>query len=158
MGTTQNLNHGHPDAGSLPTGVNLLHDPSLNKGTAFTQAERDALSLQGLLPPHVHTIEEQVTRVMENFHRKSSRLEQYISILDLKSRNQTLFFKVVVDHLEEMMPIIYTPTVGEACQQFGHIFNAPAGIVRVGQRPGPHGGCAAQLAASGCTGHRGHRR
>jgi malate dehydrogenase (oxaloacetate-decarboxylating)(NADP+) len=112
----------------IPTGVDLLHEPSLNKGTAFTEAERDALHLRGLLPPHVHTIEEQVRRVMENFRQKSTPLEQYLSILGLQVRNETLFYRVVLDHLEEVMPIIYTPTVGEACQKYGHIFMRPRGL------------------------------
>jgi len=112
----------------LPTGMDLLHDPSLNKGTAFTEAERDALDLRGLLPPHVHTIDEQVMRVMENFRRKPTPLEQYSNILGVQVRNETLFYRVVLDHLEEVMPIIYTPTVGEACQKYGHIFMRPRGL------------------------------
>ncbi|MDH3639929.1 MAG: NAD-dependent malic enzyme [Gammaproteobacteria bacterium] len=108
--------------------MDLLHDPSLNKGTAFTEAERDALDLRGLLPPHVHTIDEQVMRVMENFRRKPTPLEQYSNILGVQVRNETLFYRVVLDHLEEVMPIIYTPTVGEACQKYGHIFMRPRGL------------------------------
>lgn len=112
----------------FPTGVDLLHDPSLNKGTAFTEEERDALKLRGLLPPHVHTIEEQVMRVMESFRHKPTPLEQYINILECQARNETLFYRIVIDHLEEVMPIIYTPTVGEACQKYGHIFMRPRGL------------------------------
>jgi malate dehydrogenase (oxaloacetate-decarboxylating)(NADP+) len=111
-----------------PTGLDLLHDPALNKGTAFTLAERDALGLRGLLPPHVHTMEEQVMRVMENFRIKPTPLEQYINIINLQSRNETLFYRMVIDHLEEIMPIIYTPTVGEACERYGHIFQRPRGV------------------------------
>ncbi len=114
--------------GTIPTGVELLHDPVLNKGTAFTDEERDALGLRGLLPPHVHTIKEQVMRVMENFRRKPTPLEQYINITALQARNETLFYRAVLDNLEEIMPIIYTPTVGEACQRYGHIFNRPRGL------------------------------
>jgi malate dehydrogenase (oxaloacetate-decarboxylating)(NADP+) len=112
----------------LPTGVELLHDPVLNKGTAFTEEERDALGLRGLLPPHVHSQDEQVLRVMENFWRKPTDLERYIFMIALQDRNETLFYRVVMDHLEEMMPMIYTPTVGQACQQYGHIFRRPRGI------------------------------
>lgn len=112
----------------IPTGVDLLHEPSLNKGTAFSEAERDALRLRGLLPPHVHTMEEQIMRTMENFRKKSTPLEQYLNILGLQVRNETLFYRVVLDHLEEIMPIIYTPTVGEACQKYGHIFVRPRGL------------------------------
>ena len=112
----------------FPTGVALLHDPALNKGTAFTEEERDALGLRGLLPPRVHSQDEQVVRVMENFRRKPTDLERYIHMMALQSRNQTLFYRVVLDHLEEMLPIIYTPTVGQACQEYGHIFRRPRGI------------------------------
>lgn len=122
------MNSTSKPAQDLPTGVELLHNPSLNKGTAFTEAERDALGLRGLLPPHVHTIEEQVMRVMENFRRKPTPLEQYINILGVQVRNETLFYRIVLDHLEEIMPIIYTPTVGEACQKYGHIFMRPRGL------------------------------
>jgi len=110
------------------TGVELLHDPALNKGTAFTKEERDALGLEGLLPPHIHTQEEQVQRVMENFHRKPNDLERYIHMMALQGRNETLFYRVVLDYIEEMMPIIYTPTVGQACQEYGHIFRRPRGM------------------------------
>jgi malate dehydrogenase (oxaloacetate-decarboxylating)(NADP+) len=109
-------------------GVELLHDPVRNKGTAFTEAERDALGLRGLLPPHVHTMEEQVIRVLENFHREPTDLEKYIQMIGLQDRNETLFYRVVLDHIEEMMPIIYTPTVGQGCQEYGHIFRRPRGL------------------------------
>jgi malate dehydrogenase (oxaloacetate-decarboxylating)(NADP+) len=118
----------HVHGTDLPTGVELLHDPFLNKGTAFTEEERDALGLRGLLPPHVHTQDEQVMRVMENFRRKPADLERYIHMMALQSRNQTLFYRVVMDNIEQMMPIIYTPTVGQACQEYGHIFRRPRGI------------------------------
>jgi malate dehydrogenase (oxaloacetate-decarboxylating)(NADP+) len=110
------------------TGVALLHNPALNKGTAFTEEERDALGLRGLLPPYVSTQEEQVLRVMENFHKKPNDLERYIHMMALQGRNETLFYRVVLDHIEEMMPIIYTPTVGQACQEYGHIFRRPRGM------------------------------
>jgi malate dehydrogenase (oxaloacetate-decarboxylating)(NADP+) len=114
---------------SLPAkGVDWLHNPIFNKGTAFTEAERDALGLRGLLPPHVQTIEQQVRRVMETFRSKSSDLERYIQIVGLQDRNETLFYRVVMDNLEELMPIIYTPTVGKACQEFGHIFRRSRGF------------------------------
>jgi malate dehydrogenase (oxaloacetate-decarboxylating)(NADP+) len=110
--------HGTPDASS-PFGISLLHDPTLNKGTAFTEEEREALGLRGLLPPRVHTQEEQIQRVLGNFHRKPSDLERYIFMIALQDRNEALFYRVVLDHLEEIMPIIYTPTVGLACQKYG---------------------------------------
>ncbi len=112
----------------LPRGAALLHDPLLNKGAAFTKAERLALGLEGLLPPKVFTIEQQAARVMENYRRKGDDLERYIHLMALHDRNETLFYRVVIDHLEEMTPIIYTPVVGQACQQFGHLFRRPRGV------------------------------
>ena len=109
-------------------GVDWLHNPIFNKGTAFTEAERDQLGLRGLLPPHVQTMEEQVSRVMSNFRSKSRDLERYIQIVGLQDRNETLFYRVVMDHLEELMPIIYTPTVGKACQEYGNIFRRSRGL------------------------------
>jgi malate dehydrogenase (oxaloacetate-decarboxylating)(NADP+) len=109
-------------------GIDWLQNPAFNKGTAFTEAERDALGLRGLLPPHVQTMDEQVRRVMANFRSKPSDLERYIQIVALQDRNETLFYRVVMDYLEEMMPIIYTPTVGRACQEFGHIFRRARGM------------------------------
>ena len=112
----------------FPRGEVLLHDPLLNKGTAFTAAEREALGLLGLLPPNVHTMEEQLARVLENYRNKHTDLERYIHLISLQDRNETLFYRLVADHIEEMMPIIYTPTVGQACQQWGHLFRRPRGL------------------------------
>jgi malate dehydrogenase (oxaloacetate-decarboxylating)(NADP+) len=115
---------------SLPSkrGLDLLQDPRLNKGTAFTAKERRALGLDGLLPPRVFTIEEQLGRVRENFSAKPSDLERYVFMVALQDRNETLFYRAVVDRPAEMMPIIYTPTVGEACARFGHIYRRPRGL------------------------------
>ena len=115
-------------AARLPRGEALLHDPLWNKGTAFTAEERDALGLRGLLPPNVHTMEEQLARVLDNYRHKQTDLERYIHLVSLQDRNETLFYRLVTDHIEEMMPIIYTPTVGQACQQWGHLFRRPRGL------------------------------
>jgi malate dehydrogenase (oxaloacetate-decarboxylating)(NADP+) len=112
----------------FPRGVALLRDPALNKGTAFTGPERDALGLRGLLPPHVCTQEDQVARVLENFHRLQTPLAKYILIEALQDRNEALFYRLIMENPDEMMPIIYTPTVGLACQQFGHIYRRPRGL------------------------------
>jgi malate dehydrogenase (oxaloacetate-decarboxylating)(NADP+) len=109
-------------------GVALLHDPVRNKGTAFTEAEREGLGLRGLLPPRVTTQEIQVMRVLHNLRRKPNDLERYILLASLQDRNESLYYRVVMSNIEEMMPLIYTPTVGEACQEFGHIFRRPRGL------------------------------
>ena len=113
---------------NFPRGHALLNDPLLNKGTAFTEAERETLGLRGLLPPHVHTIEEQLTRVMENNRSRHSDLDRYIHLISVQDRNETLFYRLVADNLDELMPIIYTPTVGQACQQWGHLYRRPRGL------------------------------
>jgi len=112
----------------LPRGAGLLHDPILNKGTAFTETERDALGLRGLLPPRVQSQEDQVARVLGNLEKKPNALERYIFLLSLQDRNEQLFYRVLQDHIEQMMPLIYTPTVGQACQLYGHIFRRPRGL------------------------------
>jgi malate dehydrogenase (oxaloacetate-decarboxylating)(NADP+) len=108
--------------------VAWLQTPWLSKGTAFTEAEREALGLRGLLPPRVHTQEEQVLRVMTNYRKKPNDLEKYVQLIALEDRNETLFYRVLIDHLEEMMPIVYTPTVGQACQEYGNLFRRPRGL------------------------------
>jgi malate dehydrogenase (oxaloacetate-decarboxylating)(NADP+) len=109
-------------------GIALLRDPLWNKGTAFTERERDALGLRGLLPPHVHTQQEQARRYIEHLRNLPSDLEKYIDLNALHDRNEALFFRVVVDHPDEILPLIYTPTVGAACQRFGNIFQRPRGL------------------------------
>lgn len=111
-----------------PRGGALLQNPALNKGTAFTEEERDALGLRGLLPACVLPMKQQVGRILENFRRKPSDIEKYIQLTALQERNETLFYRVLIDHVEEMMPIVYTPTVGQACQEYGHILRRPHGI------------------------------
>ena len=112
----------------LYKGVKILHDPVRNKGTAYTEAERDFLQLRGLLPPRVHTPAEQEMRVLGNIRAKANDLERYLYLVSLQDRNETLFYRVVMNHIEEMMPLIYTPTVGKACQEFQHIYRRPRGF------------------------------
>ena len=111
-----------------PRGMALLRDPLLNKGTAFTEAERDALGLRGLLPAHVLSMEEQAARVLTNLRDLPNDLEKYVALNALHDRNEALFFRVVCDNIDEIQPLIYTPTVGLACQRFGLIFQRPRGM------------------------------
>jgi len=111
-----------------PTGYELLRDPRFNKGTAFSAAERREWGLEGLLPPAIATIEMQVARRHEEIAGLSDDLLKYLVLSDLQMRNETLFYAVLMSDPATYMPIVYTPTVGEACQKFGHIFRAPRGI------------------------------
>jgi malate dehydrogenase (oxaloacetate-decarboxylating) len=106
----------------------LLDDPLLNKGSAFAETERRELGLLGLLPLHSSTVEEQLARAYENFQRKGSDLGRYIFLSSLQDRNETLFYRLLHEHITEMMPIIYTPTVGEGCRQYSHLFRRPRGL------------------------------
>ena len=118
--------HEKPASPARQTGVALLQDPLLNKGTTF--AERNALGLRGLLPPSIASQDQQLERVLGNIRRKTSELEKYIYLISLQERNENLFYRVVTEHLDEMMPIIYTPTVGLACQKYALIFRRPRGL------------------------------
>jgi malate dehydrogenase (oxaloacetate-decarboxylating)(NADP+) len=111
-----------------PRGLALLRDPMLNKGTAFTETERDALGLRGFLPAHVLSMREQVERVLVNLRGLPNDLEKYIALNSLHDRNEALFFRVVCDNIDEIQPLIYTPTVGLACQRYGLIFQRPRGM------------------------------
>lgn len=109
-------------------GADLLNDPVLNKGTAFTEAEREAYGLQGLLPPRITTQQEQLDRFLPGVRARPTLLDRYAYLVSLADRNVTLFYRLVIDNLEEMMPVLYTPTVGQACEQFGHIFRRSRGL------------------------------
>ena len=111
-----------------PTGYELLRDSRFNKGTAFTEAERHAYGLEGLLPPAVTTLELQVARRHDEIARLDNDLQKYLVLSDLQARNETLFYAVLMSDPATYMPLVYTPTVGEACQKFGHIFRQPRGI------------------------------
>lgn len=109
-------------------GLDLLNTPILNKGSSFSREERERFGLMGLLPSHVSTIEQQAKRMIDEIHRKRTPLEKFIVLSALQNRNETLFYKILYDHLEELMPVVYTPTVGEACQEFSHIFRKTRGL------------------------------
>ena len=111
-----------------PTGFNVLLNAALNKSTAFTEEERDRLKLRGLLPAAVGSQATQIARVLENLRRKDSDIERYIALVALLGRNERLFYRTLMDHIDEFMPIVYTPTVGQACREFAHIFRQPRGF------------------------------
>src|SRR3954469_9424637 len=111
-----------------PHGFALLRDPLLNKGTGFTEQERDALGLRGFLPAGVMSMQAQAERVLVNLRSLSNDLEKYVALNSLHDRNEALFFRVVCDHIDEIQPLIYTPTVGLACQKYGLIFQRPRGL------------------------------
>src|SRR4249920_400841 len=117
-----------PTGAVLPHGVALLRDPMLNKGTAFSEKARDTLGLRGLLPAHVLSMEMQAQRVITNLRQLPNDLEKYVALNALHDRNEALFFRIVCDNIDEIQPLIYTPTVGLACQKFGHIFQRPRGL------------------------------
>ena len=109
-------------------GRSLLENPLLNKGSAFTEVERREFGLAGLLPPHVSTVDEQLTRTYGSFKNKESDLERYIYLVSLQDRNETLFYRLLQEHITEMMPIVYTPVVGEGCKLYSRIYRRPRGL------------------------------
>ena len=110
------------------SGYELLNDPLLNKGTAFTDAERDAFELHGLLPPHVAALDYQVMRRLDAFRKLGTDIQKYVFLRGLQDTNETLFYALLTRNIEEMMPIVYTPTVGLGCQLFSSIFRKPRGL------------------------------
>src|SRR5262249_35159041 len=109
-------------------GANLLNRPILNKGTAFTPDERSQLGLHGLLPPQVESLDQQVVRASEPYRRKDDDLERHIYLRALQDTNEVLFYRLLLDHIEEMTPLVYTPVVAQACEQFSHIYRRPRGL------------------------------
>src|SRR5271165_40782 len=110
------------------TGYDLINTPMLNKGTAFTEGERDIFHLHGLLPPHVGTLDDQVARRLKVLRAFETDFERYTFLRELQDSNETLFYALVVRNLEEMLPLVYTPTVGEGCQRFSEIWRKPRGV------------------------------
>jgi malate dehydrogenase (oxaloacetate-decarboxylating) len=109
-------------------GFNLLNNPRFNKGTAFTEEERDAFGLHGLLPPHVGTLDDQMRRRKNALDHHADGFDKYSFMRDLQDTNETLFYALLTHHVEELMPIVYTPTVGEGCQRFSEIWRKPRGV------------------------------
>jgi malate dehydrogenase (oxaloacetate-decarboxylating) len=105
-----------------------INDPWTNKGTAFTDAERDDLGLHGLLPPAISTLQQQLARTYENFTAAPTAIAKYVNLVALQDRNEVLFYRLLHEHIDEMMPIVYTPTVGEACERFSHLYRRPRGL------------------------------
>ena len=104
------------------SGPGLIETPLLNKGSAFSKKERENFNLAGLLPPRFETIEEQVERCYQQYSSFNDNLNKHIYLRAIQDNNETLYYRLVRDHLEEMMPIIYTPTVGDACEKFSDIY------------------------------------
>lgn len=113
---------------TIRDGYDLLNDPLLNKGTAFTDSERDTFKLHGLLPPLVATLDEQVSRRLQAFRQLASDFEQYVFLRGLQDSNEILFYALLVRHIEELLPVVYTPTVGLGCQALSHSFWKPRGL------------------------------
>src|SRR5215216_5183890 len=109
-------------------GYALLDNSLLNKGSAFSEEERREFDLLGLLPPHVSTMEEQLARTYQSYKQKHNDLERYIYLISLQDRNETLFYRLLEEHITEMTPIIYTPVVGEACERYSQIYRRPRGL------------------------------
>jgi malate dehydrogenase (oxaloacetate-decarboxylating) len=111
-----------------PHGTALLNTPAFNKGTAFTEQERDTYRLVGLLPEAVETLNDQAVRAYEAFQSKSDDMERHIYLRALQDNNEVLFYRLLLNHIEEMLPLVYTPTVAQGCMYFSHIYRRPRGL------------------------------
>lgn len=111
-----------------PAGFQVLNSASLNKGTAFSPEERRRYKLRGLLPPKTVPLEMQMQRSLANLRNKQDNIERYVFLTELQSRNERLFYNIVINHIEEVMPLIYTPTVGQACSEYAHLYRRPRGM------------------------------
>jgi len=128
MSQLQHHNPSHALSNFTPKSTDILHIPTFNKGTAFSEEERSAFKLRGLLPPRIESLEHQASRALSQLRSFPTAIEKYIYMNSLKDRNETLFYRVLIDNLAEIMPIIYTPTVGEACVKFAHNFRSAEGM------------------------------
>jgi len=117
-----------PSGNGFPRGIELLRDPELNKSTAFTEAEREALGLSGLVPPGIDSEENQLARIHLQLSHKAADVDKYVYLAGLQDNDETLYFKTLMSDPAHFMPLVYTPTVGEACQKFGHIMRRPRGL------------------------------
>ncbi len=122
------ISNEYPSIKTSKRGKAVIHDPLLNKGSAFNTAERDALGLHGLIPPQQNTLAQQARRAHNAMLRLSEPLDKYVGFSALQDRNEHLFYRVLMDHMTEYMPIVYTPTVGLATQNFSHVFQRGRGI------------------------------
>src|ERR1700694_3654351 len=127
---TQNTTSTHRDhiVRTSLTGFELLNDPRLNKGTAFTEEERDLFALHGLLPPHIGTLEGQIARREKAFANRRTPFGKYALMRDLQDTNETLFYAFLQHNIEEALPVVYTPAVGEGCERFSEIWRKPRGL------------------------------
>ncbi|HET9099999.1 MAG TPA: NAD-dependent malic enzyme, partial [Acidobacteriaceae bacterium] len=110
------------------SGYDLINSPRFNKGTAFSDHERDIFHLHGLLPPHVGTLAEQLERRLQALRQQTTAFHKYTFLRDLQDANETLFYALLLENIDEILPLVYTPTVGEGCQRFSEIWRKPRGL------------------------------
>jgi malate dehydrogenase (oxaloacetate-decarboxylating)(NADP+) len=117
----------HPPQFTKRRGLGIVHDPVVNKGTAFSLAERDRLHIRGIVPPRELGMEVQTQKILNGFRRCETDVEKHLFLQGLQDRNETLFYKALLENIEEMAPIVYTPVVGKVCQEFGNLFRRTRG-------------------------------